>query len=164
MGDNSIKAGEAFLKQWEKLPAEEREAFEKSIATRSAAFGTALRILSDVDKSFEPARKAMYAILRQPKPSLFDNNLADLQSQHDGDKSLDTEFTPSQADSIVTALSVGLAQLSKSLVDASERSDDIAIKSLAVSVEANWLARWAMIAVGVSALVAVVSLFFSLWR
>ena len=70
-----------------------------------------------------------------------------------------SEYTVAQQN--ITAIAIH--ELQRALVQASEQSDAIAVKSLAVSVEANRLARWTMLAVGISTLFAGCSLLISLW-
>ena len=157
-----VDAGEAFVRQWEQLTEKERESFGKSLdPDKNAVFVSALRFLSkindnasDIHKSLEPVRQAVYSILQQPGKNLLNSGLNDSQNSPDENESLEPEFSPSQAGIIASAISVGLVKHSENLVRASQRSDDISIKSLAVSVEANRLARWAFVIAIVGAFIA----------
>jgi hypothetical protein len=151
---NELKAGEAFKKQFEKLPIEEQEAIMRSLKAQTDSFAATLRVTADIDKAFEPVRQAMRAIAQMPMPQLPKFDLSKLNAQflpnlelpnNDAD---DSENVPSIEMPKEEALVQAVDTIAKILSEASVQSDarageanSIALSANAISVESLETAR-----------------------
>ena len=185
--DNSIKAGESFKKQFEKLPIEEQEAIMKSVnANFTTLSSVAMRLSDDMHKALEPVRQAMRAIAQMPKlqlqlPKLELPNL-ELPSPNNGVaephcESIEEMPTDESLAQSVDTIAKILSEISiQSDARASEANsialsaNSISVQSLETARESNKISEKAngiaigantrsSVAMGVAVLCAIISLF-----
>ena len=121
------------------LSEEQREALKKSLEVQTAPFRSVMRLSGELEKSFEPVRKALNGMLQQSEQNLPDNTPADSQSRSDNDMLLQ-EFAR-QAIGVVENINSTISAASTQSNDRAKEANLIALSANEISIESLKTAR-----------------------